>query len=833
MKKKGLKQILTLVLTFMILPLNLICTYASETDNSADLYGISIGDISIADFDAAITDYEFNVPFELVFDQNDKYTDTYAKVRMPIIKAYPVSGDATVAITKPENVENGTVTINVKSATAEKTYRVRLNPVGLNMVSDGGFNTWAWQDYNRYTTGSISMGDINYINTVHKGTGCFRFKLSAAWNGVTDPGGAYNLKPGVKYLTTYYVRCPETSAGVYASNAGLAADTVKTFYNEDGTKRNGDSLGKIGNSWNRVIQTYESETGSSAARFFPTGTTETIDLDEMYVAPLVVTDIEYTGKKTILIPKSDKESLELSSVVKNQLGLTAGLENEAVSYRLLNDISGVTLSGSTLEVSSDAAAGNLYLEMSTELSFQNEVQNKVTSIQKIAIADKLEKTALVDIQVGGTSVAELNSGETSYDVLVPYIYRENDFVSVDVPEIKAYPKYKDAKITVAEPASADGTVKIRVEHGDEETEYSLRLVPYAINMYPGGNMETSEFYTFNRWTLGVTNTEMSDEIFKAGKKSFKVNTKGYVNGYASELKSNVKYLLSYYVCSPGKEAVSWYGANANIPSDTEKKYYNEDGLLRDGDWLGKLTADWTRVIQTYKSASGQSENAASDNAHKARFAPINFNENRDYYMDDAYYAPLTVTDIENMGESFVFIPDELTNSVNLSARQINQIGGTQGLEDETVTYELLTDTDGVTLTGNTLTVSSSAKCGVLPVRVKSSFSNAEQRAVWDIFEINLIKDEISLSKSGGKAEAIVYTKNNSTDAKRLAISVYEKRGDNLKLTDTKFIDAAKENDEYIDAKIAIDVPEDGGEYVVKAFLWNINLTPVLSASVIK
>ncbi|MBQ8588101.1 MAG: hypothetical protein IJ454_01780, partial [Clostridia bacterium] len=368
MKNRFKKIIPALILALVMMSIGGLSAMATETA-SADLVDIAIGNLSISDFDPADTEYDFAVPYTYI--PND-----FETIVIPEVKAYAEDPNAEIAITQPTAVDGGVATIVVTNGDASKTYTVNLSPAALNLANDGGMEEGSWHQYNVNTLGTAKGGLTT--DAAKAGLKSFQFYLTGTWSQLKNPESGLPMNAGVTYLLKYDLMSVDSAFSVYASELYAPTGRVCTNYYADGSAKSSDIIALSTSDWTQVTQTWYSATANTdPVRFGPTGVAnQTMRLDEYYYAPLVVSDITYSGEKRVQIPESDSVSITVSGTPKNQIGGTHGLEGETVSYKLLGEYQGVTFDNTTrtLTVDSTATEAIVPLEMSTTLSFSNGIQ---------------------------------------------------------------------------------------------------------------------------------------------------------------------------------------------------------------------------------------------------------------------------------------------------------------------------------------------------------------------------------------------------------------------------------------------------------------------------
>lgn len=721
-KKRFVKTISMIMCSIMFFSVMNLSGFASES-GSTELFGITIGNLSIMNFQSSVTEYDVELPYS--YAEND-----FETVNVPEIKAYPKDSNAVVSVTPPSDI-NGSAVIVVTNGENSAVYTLNFKAVGLNMVTDGGMETDAWLKHNRWGLACITSGSVSDEAPL-AGNAAFRYVPASIYSIAENPGNGIKMESGVKYLVTYGARNPNSdNVSYYGSQANLPSDTVKTFYNSDGTKRDGDGLGKLSSSWTRVIQTYLSDAGGESVRFGPINFDGlyTVELDEMYIAPVSINEINYTGEKIVVVPTEGSKETELAAELKNQIGGNQGIEELMVNYRLLNELQGVSVENGVLKVDSDAAEGTVYLEMCVphSLNGKDETAANIVPIEIKGLSEA--KSDLLDIKLGSLSIANFNPLIKEYNVKVPYRYIEGDFETVNMPEVGYLAADENAVVDIEYPQKVDGhSIVIRVSCDGEESVYKINMAVVGMNMYKDGGFETPGWVDANKNrtvdTDGFDGSSVANlsEYPKAGKYSLQ-----YAVPYAKfvypievpKLNPGITYLHSAYFRLVSGEISSLYNGSSG---STARVHYNENGTIKAGDNIGSTGYEWTRLISSHRS----------DSLSDFYISPFSYDNNKlTAAIDDYYLAPMVITGITYTGGSLtVKIPENEGEVVKipLSAKMTNGIGGIHGLEDSSVEFGLASNYRGVSIKDNSIleiTQDATESPIILTMTAKTSFESTQ------------------------------------------------------------------------------------------------------------
>ena len=127
-------------------------------------------------------------------------------------------------------------------------------------------------------------------------------------------------------------------------------------------------------------------------------------LDDIYIGPLVVADIPATVPEKIEIPAQGEttEKLLLGKAI-NQVGTTAGLENETTFWRVDSADEGVYVEDNILHVTDEAVGGVLYLEAVCNPQFKGASQSTFTKIYPIElVANSSKAPRVLNLNLSGT-----------------------------------------------------------------------------------------------------------------------------------------------------------------------------------------------------------------------------------------------------------------------------------------------------------------------------------------------------------------------------------------------------------------------------------------------
>ena len=278
----------------------------------------------------------------------------------------------------------------------------------INMVVNGDFETGTTEGWSVRNLGSDHATLTATQEDAYSGQWCARFdgqtnaSTFVKYSGVSlKADTAYIIRTAMKL--TQDCKFDNVSLESYNTNENSAGTTDKLV--------SGSPINK--NEWREVyIACYASKNAENVSIFpvyWPNGSGYSVYIDDMYVAPMVVQDIEVKTIDDIEIPVNGEKVIELESYyVKNQFGNTIGMDNEKVYWTVDENIPGVRVEGSKLYVSDMAVAGSIALKAVCEPSYPGAVQerfSKTISVNLIANSDKAPKIKTISL-VGDT---ELNS----------------------------------------------------------------------------------------------------------------------------------------------------------------------------------------------------------------------------------------------------------------------------------------------------------------------------------------------------------------------------------------------------------------------------------------
>ena len=299
--------------------------------SASELSEIKINGNSLAGFDSKKKNYSLNFTCTDVAE-GDTFT-------MPVIDVIPNSDSADVEINYPDSVDGGTIEIIVTSEDdITSTYYINMRIIGLNLLENGGFEngTEGWTaEYCTIEETTENPGEGN------------KSLLITGTNASRGWVPALTLEPNKAYITSAMVRLK--SDGNRESTFYFPKfEGKQVHYNEDGTLK-GSSKVELTGRWQKTFAVLKNGDNEWAfnSKYTNWGVEPDMVVDDYYVAELIVSDIIYDGGKLAEIPvTADGESqLNLSVKMLNQLGNTAGLEDESMEWSLKEDYPGVSISG--------------------------------------------------------------------------------------------------------------------------------------------------------------------------------------------------------------------------------------------------------------------------------------------------------------------------------------------------------------------------------------------------------------------------------------------------------------------------------------------------------
>ena len=705
-------------------------TVKAPVDRSAaELLGIKLGDLSVAEFNPKISEYSVKIPYKYI--PND-----FTTVELPEISYLKKDDGAEVTVTQEGTANSGTVTLDVVNGDVSKTYKLHLSACGVNLFADGGFegnNTWSVKNANsaEITTENVAVGSQ-----------AMKIDGNASYVSSITPNSTGNTVVGRTYLTHGLIRAEENSANKYAyhnygemNSGSIDANSCGKFYTADGDLKDNNGL-SITNNWMSTYGTYTPKVATAAKWGYATGRDHTLYVtDENYFGDLTVNSIKYKGRKSaeIIEGSDENDEIVLSAEIENAFGNKIGIENETVEFSLLSDYEGVSVSDGKLVLTPDAEEGNIVLIMTVNPTF-GAVQGKITNyevieVEKVPYVDK-SSAELLDIKLGSLSVPDFNPKNTEYNVIVPYTYIPNDFTTVNIPEVSYIKKDKEALVEVSTEGTADGgTVTLKVTNSGIEKIYKLNLSTCGINLYSDGGFEEADSWVINR----ANSISHITQDTGAGNSSIAIDgDASYVTSiYPKDTKKTIvgrTYLTHGMIClSASSEHSGVYHNYSGMNSGTV--YANEQGFfyMENGD---KFETNGFTALKSWMHTYGTYTPKVST---EAKWGYATGKNHTLYFADEYYFGDLTINSIRYTGETEAVIPKTVGDKIEipLEAKIFNAFGNKIGLENEKIVYSEAYDYPGVTISDDKLYVSSEAVAGdiIINMTVNPSFGSVQGKIV--------------------------------------------------------------------------------------------------------
>ncbi len=387
-----------------------------------------------------------------------------------------------------------------------------------NLIVNGGFEegTLVWGD-----SGNRTIYSENADNIYEGSSSAY---LSAGANH-TDLKQFVDVSAGKPYIVSYMGKAEDAEQSVILNLSPLDSDGEhKVPFRATDLEPVPVTL--TNSEWKQVFYTFvpgQDVTGAEMYTISWAGIANPIYVDNLFVGELLIGDLKYKGDMTVSAPSESGYSVQttLSAEAYNQLGTKGGLYTAAetgsdatytVSWELVGDYDGVTVSGSTVTVERTLDVTEIQLKATATLTYPGVPTENRTSYSKTFTFDveEIEVDPLEDnlITNGGfedglwstcgdnvtinTVAGNVYSGNNSA-YLNGATY--NDFkIALDVPAGKPYivsymGKAEDAQQSVIlnlSPLDSDG------EHRVPFRATSLEPVPVALT-----NSEWKQvFYTF-------------------------------------------------------------------------------------------------------------------------------------------------------------------------------------------------------------------------------------------------------------------------------------------------------------------------------------------------
>ena len=304
-----------------------------------------------------------------------------------------------------------------------------------------------------------------------------------------------------------------------------------------------------------------------------------------------------------------------------------------------------------------------------------------------------------------------------------------DYTGVTISEL-------NGKLTVDSTATA-GTIKVKatctptinglapiVKEMDVLLKEALVLTPPTdANLYTNAGFEEGT----TGWSSGTLSS--STEVKKTGEKALKGEFSGAVQTRMYQdiaVSANKVYVISGHFLALDGSA----GSNVQIYGEGPVENYNVGQKVD----ASLSTSEWKQATRTYK--------ATADGSFRVGVLAPSIN----LYADDMYAGELMVADIEITGNAQYPIPYSASSQGTYTAKAINQVGNTVGLQGETMKWSLKAPYAGVSINEDTgvLTVSSTAVRGTVEIVASCTPSFSTQPAFTKTFAIELTKEALSV-----------------------------------------------------------------------------------------
>lgn len=376
---------------------------AFAQDGSVILSDIEFDGHSVFDLSADKTEYTVQLPYRYVKNQPDYFA-------IPTVVATPKDKNAKVEIVYPDYVEGGIISIFVINGSAREEYKLHIQTVGKNLLTDGGFeedNTWKKYPSYQHT------GFEYRVNPVIPG------ERSGYMQGPrTDAAFSYrqyvNTELGKTYIASGSAMHETMQFGVFhtftCNNFNVGFHT--TYWNELGGKIAGvkqpHRLFTIDYEFNRGFVVFDAYTKDGNNELSSDKVSyqlqawdkeTTFYVDDHFYGELCIADVNISSnRKTVYVPKhgAAPTEIQLKASFTNQFGNCAGLTDEKITdWKILGNPEGITISDDGIVyVSDNASPGKIIVEGVVEPSFLSPVQEKTGGRCIIDIQPTAERTYL-------------------------------------------------------------------------------------------------------------------------------------------------------------------------------------------------------------------------------------------------------------------------------------------------------------------------------------------------------------------------------------------------------------------------------------------------------
>lgn len=307
--------------------------------------------------------------------------------------------------------------------------------------------------------------------------------------------------------------------------------------------------------------------------------------------------------------------------------------------------------------------------------------------------------SLKTLWVSGPGWIDFAPDVYQYTVQVPYRRGTSGDWELILPDVYAKPNDPTAKVSVAKGSDA---IEVTVKSADETESqvYTLTAVGIGQNMYSNGGFENGT----TGWSKVAGQLSTTTEEVGYGSSAMRVAPVPVLSPDVAWYPSTLPSLTNgktYYASAMAKIA--------NDSSIAERvSYYFFEGFTGTSAYHGTSSGSTLYLNKEYQTFGAVLKPSANCTTKQYFTNWGDRGGNPAMVVDDYYLGELVIADIEIVDEegsiiTSVMLPEEGTNSVQLSARAFNQYGNGAGLENETVSeWNLIGSPTGVSLSDSGL-----------------------------------------------------------------------------------------------------------------------------------
>ncbi len=373
----------------------------------------------------------------------------------------------------------------------------------------------------------------------------------------------------------------------------------------------------------------------------------------------------------------------------------------------------------------------------------------------VTVAGAQEGDGLTALSLSGTAVIEFDPAQTEYTAYLPQCYDENsEAIPVEVPTVTTVPA--DAQIDY--PAEADGGV-ITVTYGGDV--YTINLEVVGTNLLDNPSFEdVNDNTTPKSWShneggaLNATTTAAAH----SGYGSYLANSYYTKVPYQrKKVPSGTKHLASMWARldpdrTKDKAATSFHFERKSPSSASmsitayENNVSKATSTTHSTNFATTLSDEWARYSTVF--VSDKDDTILWFGAVDWTTADSIVYCADDYFLGELAAAGIKVYDESGYEISGTVRPLEGVNVINLCPRVVNQIGGTDGLEDVTdISFEFAKEYNDISLSEDgVLEIGREAPSSVaINIMAQIDIDGVKQTAIKDEFvlEIEDIPEEAS------------------------------------------------------------------------------------------